>query len=97
MKWFVDELKKIAANAYKVLTYGQKMILLSTEKQEYMNAKICHICDENIDDDQVKVMDHSHLTGKFRGAAHQQCNLSYQEPRIIPVVFHNLSKNWHKT
>ena len=36
-----------------------------------------------------KVRDHCRYTGKFRGAAHSICNLSYKVPREIPVVFHN--------
>ena len=38
-----------------------------------------------------KVRDHCHYTGKYRGAAHDICNLRYKIPKIpeIPVVFHN--------
>jgi len=39
-----------------------------------------------------KVRDHCHLTGKFRGAAHNECNLQYRVPRFIPVFFHNVSR-----
>jgi len=38
-----------------------------------------------------KIRDHCHLTGKYRGAAHNICNLHYKVPNFIPVVFHNLS------
>jgi len=38
-----------------------------------------------------KVRNHCHLTGKFGGAAHNDCNLRYRVPRFIPVFFHNLS------
>ena len=37
----------------------------------------------------VKVRDHCHYTGKFRGAAHSICNLTYKTPKEIPIVFHN--------
>ena len=30
-----------------------------------------------------------HYTGKYRGAAHDICNLRYKIPKEIPVVFHN--------
>ena len=39
-----------------------------------------------------KVWDHCHITGKFRGAAHNTCNLKLKiEPwkTPIPIVFHN--------
>ena len=34
---------------------------------------------------------HCHLSGKFRGAAHEICNLKYKVPKFFPVVFYNLS------
>ena len=39
-----------------------------------------------------KVRDHCRYTGKYRGAAHDICNLRYKIPKEIPVVFHNCSK-----
>ena len=32
-----------------------------------------------------------HLSGKFRGAAHEICNVKYKVSKFFPVVFHNLS------
>ena len=34
---------------------------------------------------------HCHLSGKFRGAAHEVCNLKYKVAKFFPVIFHNLS------
>ena len=53
------------------------------------NATVCHLCERPLTDDD-KVRNHCHLTGKFLGAAHNSCNLSYKMPRHIPVFFHNL-------
>ena len=36
-----------------------------------------------------KVRYHCHYTGKYRGAAHNICNLRYKIPKDILVVFHN--------
>ena len=36
-----------------------------------------------------KVRDHCRYTGKYRGAAHSNCNLNYKIPKEIPVIFHN--------
>ena len=50
----------------------------------------CMLCNVEMDDF-TKVRDHCHITCEFRGAAHSLCNLRYQIPSFIPVVFHNLS------
>ena len=41
----------------------------------------------------VRVRDHCHITGSYRGSAHDDCNLKLQnkpENTKIPVIFHNL-------
>lgn len=40
----------------------------------------------------LKVRDHCHLTGKYRGAAHNSCNLRCTKSLILPVIFHNLQE-----
>ena len=61
----------------------------------YNEQKVCYICKKRFstDDDNNekyhKVKDHCHYTGKYRGAAHDICNLRYKIPKEIPVVFHN--------
>ena len=37
-----------------------------------------------------KVRDHCHITGKYRGAAHGQCNLKLRISWKLPIIFHNL-------
>ena len=49
----------------------------------------CIICSKPLDISQA-VRDHCHLTGKFRGAAHSQCNLQREVPKKVPIFFHNL-------
>ena len=61
----------------------------------HRKQKVCYICNKgfNTDDDDnkkyFKVRDHCHYTGKYRGAAHDICNLSYKTPKEILLVFHN--------
>ena len=45
---------------------------------------------KNIDNNDEKVRDHCHITGKFRGAAHRSFNVNFQLTEKAPVIFHNL-------
>jgi hypothetical protein len=55
------------------------MIITPEQEREFQEEKNCSICGEELGEDRVR--DHCHVTGKYRGAAHNIC---------IPVVFHNL-------
>ena len=37
-----------------------------------------------------KVRDQCHVTGRFRFAAHNKCNINLRLPRKIAIIFHNL-------
>lgn len=95
VNWFVNELYDIAMQVASKIRYVAKMELTETETKTFNDSNTCHICHENFDAIDCKVRDHSHLTGVFRGAAHIECNLKYQEPRMVPVVFHNLNYDSH--
>ena len=73
----------------------KKMIPLTEEEKNWHNMQkfviyvkkylVLIITTKNI----IKVKDHCHYTGEYRGAAHDICNLRYKIPKEIPVVFHN--------
>ena len=80
----------------KIINYEKKKNILLTpeEKKDYDDQKVCYICKKEFDNNdndkkQQKVRDHSLYTGKYRGAAHNICNLRYKIPKEIPVVFRN--------
>jgi len=66
------------------------MIFTEMDEAIYNISNECHICEEIIEDKKDKVRDHCHITGLFRGAAHNSCNLNYKYSDKIPVFFHNL-------
>ena len=63
--------------------------LTDSENASYISATRCHICNDQLISD--KVRDHCHLSGKYRGPAHSDCNLNYKIQKFIPIFFHNLS------
>ena len=66
--------------------------LIMTEEEEYLfqQSNNCWICKKIIDNEDEKVRDHCHITGKYRGSAHWDCNINFQLTKKIPVIFHNL-------
>ena len=84
MRRFCKDLKD---HAIKVIDCKKKdMIPLTKEEEDnYNKENICYICKKEFN----KVKDHCHFTGKYRGAAHNMCNLRYKIPKNIPVIFHN--------
>ena len=53
------------------------------EQEQFQSNNICWICKKLIDDDDEKVRDHCHGTGRFRGAVHW----SYKQARKIHGIF----------
>ena len=97
MKMFCKDLKD---QAMKIINYEKKEMIPLTdeEKESYENQKVCYICEKEFCTDKEnkkefkkmqKVRDHCHYTGKYRGAAHSNCNLEYKTTKKIPVVFPN--------
>ena len=62
--------------------------MTNEDEEIYNNSQICWICKEELNTD--KVRDHCHVTGKFRGVAHNKCNLKLRIPKKLPIIFHNL-------
>ena len=83
IKWLEEDVRALA-NIKK-----KEIIFTEEDKKQYYKAEDCWICGNALNEDQVR--DHCHYTGRYRGAAHNKCNLRYQKPKFIPVVFHNLS------
>ena len=54
----------------------------------YFIYNSCWICKKLIDNDEE--IDHCHVTGKFRSAAHWDCNINFRLTKKVPVIFHNL-------
>ena len=63
---------------------------MKKEKEQFQSSNICWICEKLIDDDDEKVRDHCHVTGKFGSAAHWSCNINFQLTKNVSLIFHNL-------
>ena len=70
--------------------FNKKLEMTIEDEENYQNSQNCWICDQKIINNKDKVRDHCHITGKYRGAAHKECNSELRIPRKLPIIFHNL-------
>ena len=73
--------------------FNKPLKMTKEDEEKFQKAEECHICDKKYTDKDIQVRDHCHITGKYRGSAHQDCNLKLKikpEEIKIPVIFHNL-------
>ena len=50
----------------------------------------CWICNKLFNEEDKKVRDQDHITGKYRGSPHSNCNINLKLTKIVPAIFHNL-------
>ena len=87
--WFVNgmlTLEKIASE------YFETNIPLEIEEEEsFQQSKVCWFCEQALRENPLgnsqsvpgeKIRDHDHLTGKYRGAAHNRCNLKCKKSQV---------------
>ena len=73
--------------------FNKPLRMTKEDEEEFQKANKCHICNKKYTNEDIKVRDHCHITDKYRGSAHQDCNLKLRikpEEIKIPVIFHNL-------
>ena len=73
--------------------FNKPLRMTKEDEEEFQKANECHICNKRYTNEDIKVRDHCHITSKYRGSAHQECNLKLRvkpEEIKIPVIFHNL-------
>ena len=90
---FVERLEQDITRIYKKCGKA-KMTITPNQRRKFQKATTCWICQGKFDKNDKKlkpVRDHCHFTGKYRGPAHNKCNLQFRKPKFTPVFFHNLA------
>ena len=77
--------------AFHFKNTNKDIIMTEKDEKECKNNNICRFCEKEISSD--KIRDHCHLTGRYRGPAHNTCNIivHQKDSNFIPFIFHNFS------
>ena len=97
--WFVNEMLTLEKIANIYFETNIPLEITPEEEESFQQSKVCWLCERELhgatESALQKVRDHDHLTGKYRGAAHNRCNLNCKKKAssFIPIIFHNFSGN----
>lgn len=69
----------MAISTNRIIKNMQSMNLIYEDEIEVGEAISCHMCRKSFKENDIKVQDHWYFTSKYRGAAHQPCNLNYKK------------------
>ena len=89
---FIGAVLKVHQYCRRVMNeHFNKNLVMSAEYEErFQVSNKCWICDKLFDLGDNKIRDHCHITGKYRGFAHWNCNVNLGLTKKVTVIFHNL-------
>ena len=99
VKHFIESIYREVSECKRVIKkhFNKPLIMTSENELDFQNSTTCYICEKEYSDEESEtnypVRDHCHITGKYRGSAHNICNLKLRidpDKIKIPVIFHNL-------
>ena len=89
--WFVDRVdhyNKLYKDIFSINIPLKEDSITPSAKWFHRLYSRCYYCNENLGEDVVR--DHDHLNGKFRGYAHNKCNL-HAKNNCVPMYAFNFS------
>ena len=74
--WYVNQVIKLENKmAFYVKNTKKDIVMTEENEEDYKNNNICQFFEKEILPDNFR--DHCHLTGKYRGPAHNTCNRNF--------------------
>ena len=80
VSWFVNEMMTLEELALEYFKTELPLLMSFEEEESFQQSKVCWMCENPLGEDTVR--DHDHLTGKYRGATHNKCNLNCKKNRV---------------
>ena len=73
--------------------YNKELMMTKKDNENFKYLTKCWICDNDYVDNDVKVRDQCHITGKYRASNHRNCYINFKLKHKIFVVFHRLQND----
>ena len=86
---FIESLLEEEKEIRQILSETEPLKMTDKDREDFRKATHCFICEKPFEvNENNKVLDHCHVSGKYRGAACGSCNLNFQICSFIPCFFH---------
>ena len=70
--------------------FNKNLIMSVKDEEKFQSSNKCWICNKSFTEEDKKVRDHDHITGKYTVSAHSNCNVNLRLTKKVPVIFRNL-------
>ena len=87
-EWIFEQQKQ--TNEIITNHFNEKLKTTIEDEENYQNSQDYWICNKKIIKNNDKVRDQCHITGKYTGSTHRECNSKLKIPKNLPIIFHNL-------
>ena len=78
----IEQLRLLASRCVEEQRKNERMVMTEEDEKHFKKTKVCSICSGPFADWKDKVRDHCLRPGKYRGAAHNCCNIIYYSNRV---------------
>ena len=56
--------------------FDKELVMSKEDNEHFKNSTKCWSCDNDYVDNDTKIRDHCHITGKYRGSAQRDCSIN---------------------
>ena len=70
--------------------FNKELVMSKEDNEDFEKSTNCWLCDNDYNDNDVKVRDNCHITGKYRDSVHRVCHINLKLDHKVPVTFHSL-------
>ena len=72
--------------------FNKELLMTKKDNEDFENSNECWICDNDYNDNDVKVRDHCHITRKYRGSAQRDININNKACAQYNLVLQKIRK-----
>ena len=72
--------------------FNKELVMAKEDNEKFNNSSKYWVCENDYTDNDIKVTDHCHITGKYYDSTHRDCSINAKLNHKIPAGFQNFKK-----